>query len=222
MKKIILLSLVFLFMLVFNFVLADEALEAQAPLAVEVAPAADPMVENVSLPEPESKPKTIQAIEFLSGYGWGHLRGQNHYQSIPFIVDIDYNFKALTKKIGFNPPMLFQFQLEPFANWVYGPYDNIETGLGLMLKIGLVPETWKFQPYIKGGSAPSFSSLHMREEGSQFNFISSACAGFHYSLTSKTAFTAEYRYRHLSNASIASPNSGVNTQLLLAGIMYSF
>lgn len=196
MKKIILISLAFLFIFAFGLAWADEAVEP--------------------------KPKAIQAVEFLSGYGWGHLRGQEHYKSIPFIVDIDYDFKAITKKIGFNPSSLVQFQLEPFANWIYNPHDNVEMGLGFMFKFGLVPETWKFQPYLKAGSAPSYISLNMREEANGFNFISSACAGFHYSLTQKTALTAEYRYRHLSNAGTASPNSGVNTQVLLAGMMYSF
>ncbi len=196
MKKIILISLAFLFITIFNSARADEAVEP--------------------------RPKMIQAIEFLSGYGWGHLRGQEHYKAIPFVVDIDYNFKAITKKIGFNPPSLVQFQLEPFANWIYNPHNNVEMGLGLMFKFGLVPETWKFQPYVKGGSGPSYTSLNMHEEANGFNFISSACVGFHYSLTGKTALTTEYRYRHLSNAGTAHPNSGVNTQVLLAGIMYSF
>jgi len=194
MKKTVFISLVFLFIFGLSFAFADEAI----------------------------KPKTVQAIEFLSGLGWGNLKGQDQYRAIPFIVDIDYNFKAITKKIGFNPPSLVQFQLEPFVSWIYSPHDNIETGLGLMFKFGLVPETWKFQPYIKGGSGPSYTSLHMREEANGFNFISSICAGFHYSLTPKTALTAEYRYRHLSNASTVSPNSGVNAQALLAGIKYSY
>lgn len=194
MKRIILLSLTFFFVFV-SVVLADEEVKS---------------------------PNWIQGIEFFSGYGKAGLREQKPYQVAPFIVDLDFDFKPITKKIGFNPPSLVQFQLEPFVNWIYGPHANVETGVGLMFKFGLVPDTWKFQPYIKGGSAPSYSSLNYYEVADGFNFLSSACAGFHYSLTKKTALTAEYRYRHLSNAGRASPNRGVNSQLMLAGIAYSF
>jgi len=194
MKKIALLSLTFLFLCI-SLALADEGVKPRSGL---------------------------QGIEFLTGYGKGGLRAQKAYQVAPFIVDLDFDFKQITKKIGFNPPSLVQFQLEPFMDWIYGPHSNIETGVGLMFKFGLVPDTWKFQLYIKGGSAPSFTSLKYREEADGFNFLSSGCAGFHYFITKKIALTAEYRYRHLSNAGRASPNRGVNTQLMLAGVAYTF
>ncbi len=200
MKKLLFISFEFLFILVlvFNFAWADEGTE--------------------------SKPKALQAVEFFTGYSFGNIKGDNQgkFEAVPLVVDLDFDLKPLTKKIGFNPSSLVQFQLEPFINYIYGPYANVETGVGLMFKFGLVPDTWKFQPYVKFGSAPSYISLSMPSQANGFNFISSGGGGFHYSINKNTATTLEYRYRHLSNAGMREPNSGLNTQVILAGIMRSF
>jgi len=65
-------------------------------------------------------------------------------------------------------------------------------------------------------------TLHTREQSTQFNFTEQASIGMHYFFTKNTAFTAEYRFRHLSNADIRQPNRGISTNFVTAGITYKF
>ncbi|MFH1577891.1 MAG: acyloxyacyl hydrolase [Candidatus Omnitrophota bacterium] len=164
----------------------------------------------------------LQGIEFLIGFAEGKLEQKKDYHLATLFVDFDFNIKPLTKKINFNPPSLVQFQLEPFFSLATQPEDNLEAGVSFLFKLGLLPETWKFQPYIKGGAGMIYITQHTIEQSTQFNFIPSYAAGLHYFFKQDTALTLEYRYRHLSNASIKSPNSGIDVDFLIAGITRLF
>jgi len=170
----------------------------------------------------EGKPKCLEGIEFLTGFGWGKLRHTKNYTMIPFMVDLDFNLKALTQKFNFNPRPLLQFQLEPYASFVLTPHKNAEAGTSFLLKAGLLPQTSKFQPFILGGVGIVYMTEHTIEQSTQFNFIEQAGLGFHYFFRKNIAFTLEGRFRHLSNAGIDSPNTGINTQFILTGISYQF
>jgi hypothetical protein len=170
----------------------------------------------------ESRSRCLQSIEFLTGFSKANLRHGGDYTLVPIIVDFDFNLKPLTEKIDFNPPVLFQFQLEPSISPVTESDANVEIGTGFILKIGLLPETSKFQPYIKGGPGIAYTTQHTREQGTQFNFFQYAGMGMHYFFTKDMAFTVEGRYRHLSNCGIRQPNHGINSFFALLGIAYQF
>jgi len=170
----------------------------------------------------ETETKTLEAIEFLTGYGWGNLKGQQRYGLVPLIVDFDLNLKPLTQKINFNPPQLLQFQIEPFISPITEPRANIETGVNFAFKVGLLPQTSKFQPYLKMSAGLTYFSLHTKEQGTQFNFNEYGALGIHYFFRKDLGLTIEGRFRHLSNAGIDDPNSGINTNFLVAGITYQF
>lgn len=161
-------------------------------------------------------------IDILTGLGSAQLKEKDNYRVIPLNIGLSYDLKKLTKKFNFNPSMMLHFQLEPFFGWVIGPDPNIEVGMGLLLKIGLLPEKYKLQPYIKGGSGPVLITQHTREQSTQFNFVSNIGAGLQYLINDKNSFLIEYRYRHLSNASIKSPNNGIDSHYILSGISYKF
>jgi hypothetical protein len=95
-------------------------------------------------------------------------------------------------------------------------------GNAFAFKIGLVPETWKVQPYIKLAAGMLYMSQHTYEQGTQFNFIEYGGAGMHWFFKENIALTAEYRFRHLSNCDIDEPNGGINTSFGLVGIYYKF
>lgn len=170
----------------------------------------------------EEKPKCLEAVEFLTGFGWGKLRHQKNYNLTPFIVDFDFNLKPLTQKINFNPRSLLQFQIEPFISYISSPKNNVETGTSFLLKAGFLPQTSKFQPFVLGGVGMVYMTQHTIEQSTQFNFIEQLGIGMHYFFKPNVAFTIEGRYRHLSNAGIDHPNTGINTQFVLTGISYQF
>lgn len=172
--------------------------------------------------EKGQKSGIIQRIEIFSGFAEGELEDKGYYDLIPLIVDFDFNVKRLTRKIGFEPSILLQFQVEPFANFAYQPNRNLEVGSSFFLKTGILPDDFVFQPYVKAGIGGIYMTQHATEQATQFNFIESYAAGAHYFFNNNTAFSSEVRFRHLSNAGIRKPNHGINSYFILVGIARKF
>lgn len=170
----------------------------------------------------ETKPKSFEGIEFLAGFAWADLKEKEDYELCPLIVDFDFDLKPLAKKFNLRLKQLFQLQIEPFISFVSQPDANIETGTSFLLKLGLSPQTAKFQPYVKAGLGMVYMTQHTREQGTQFNFTEQLGLGAHYFIKKNTAFTIEGRARHLSNSSIKEPNNGIDTLFVIAGISYRF
>lgn len=189
-------------------------------IAVVVFPALLCMPGHAGAQEPNSR--FFQAVEFLAGFSQGELEEKGDYNLIPFMVDLDYNLKALTKKIHLCPPGLLQFQIEPFVTAVTEPKANLEVGNSFFLKVGFLPDDWALQPYIRAGVGVVFMTQHASEQSTQFNYIESYVIGAHYFFNKRTALTLEGRFRHLSNADRKYPNHGINTYGALAGILYQF
>lgn len=179
------------------------------------------LITNLTLAD-EAKPKYFEGVEYLSGFGWGKLRAKESYHLAPLLVDFDFSLKPFVQKLNFNPKQLLQVQLEPFISLVSSPNTNVEIGTSFLLKMGILPHTYKFQPYIKAGLGMVYMTQHTREQSTQFNFIEQGGLGLHYFFQKNTAFTFEGRFRHLSNASIKHPNTGINTYFVVAGISYRF
>ena len=170
----------------------------------------------------EEKPKSLKGVEFFTGFGWGKLRRKGNYHLIPLIVDFDFDLKPLAKKFNFNPSSLLQFQVEPFISPVLSPDSNVEIGTSFLFKMGLLPQTAKFQPFILAGLGMVYMTQHTREQSTQFNFTEQGGLGIHYFFRKNIAFTLQGRFRHLSNAGIDHPNTGINTQFIIAGLSYQF
>lgn len=170
----------------------------------------------------EEKTKCLEGIEFFTGFGWGKLRHQENYRLVPFMVDFDFNLKPLAQKFNFNPSSLLQFQIEPFISYISNPRNNVEAGTSFLLKAGFLPQTSKFQPFILAGVGMVYMTQHTRSQSTQFNFVEQAGLGMHYFFKKNTALTLQGRLRHLSNAGIRYPNTGINTYFVLTGISYQF
>jgi outer membrane protein W len=114
------------------------------------------------------------------------------------------------------------FVLEPFASYAFVPTDNLEAGLNFLLKVGFAEKKDKFQPYFKIGTGGMYMTKHSVEQSTQLNFNDNIGAGAHYYFKKDTAFTLEYRFRHISNASIKLPNVGINASIILFSFSYFF
>ncbi len=166
--------------------------------------------------------KTLVGIDILTGFGWGKLRAQDNYKLTPLSVAFSFDLKHLVQKIKLNPKSLIHLQVEPFLNTVNDPRSNLETGASFWLKLGLLGEESKLQPYFKIGAGLLYMTQHTREQATQFNFTEQIGVGTHYYFSKNTALTLEGRWRHLSNAGIKHPNQGINTYFVLTGISYKF
>jgi len=165
---------------------------------------------------------SLEGIEIFFAYGKAPLINKEDYRLVSLVADFDFDMRPWTKKFGFNPSSLVQAQIEPFISGVFDPDANFEIGNSFFIKFGLLPQSFAVQPYIKTGVGMVYMSQHTMEQGSQFNFLCQLAGGVHCYLSEDTAFTVEYRYRHLSNSSIKDPNRGIDSLLTLFGMSYTF
>lgn len=164
----------------------------------------------------------IESIDILTGYFHGYMDNtEKDYNAVPLLVGINYNLKPWIAKIGLNTQGSFNFVLEPFINTVIEPNSNVEVGSNFLLKYGF-PLTAKLQPYVKGGLGVLYMSQHTKEQSTQYNFLPQGGAGLQYRITNNIALNMEYRYRHLSNAAIKHPNSGIDVNMYLCGVTIFF
>jgi hypothetical protein len=171
----------------------------------------------------EEQKKFLVGVEFFTGFGQSKLHAQGDYYLAPFICALDFDLKPKIEKLGVKfLPGLVQFQLEPFISAVYSPRANVEIGNTFLLKLGILPETSKFQPYIKAGIGMLYMSQHTREQSTQFNFEEQGGVGAHYFIRKDLAINVDCRIRHASNAGIDQPNHGVNSMFYLLGVTYRF
>jgi hypothetical protein len=154
----------------------------------------------------------------FSGYHWGKLKEQGHYEVIPAMLHLGFDMRPLFKN---KSNILLEFMLEPFINTVIGPNNNAEIGNNFLFKFGF-PLSERLYPYIAGGCGLVYLTLHTREQSTQFNFTDQGEVGITYFLKKNLFASIGYRYRHISNASIKSPNSGINSNSVICGVSFLY
>jgi opacity protein-like surface antigen len=163
----------------------------------------------------------IDSLDVTTGYFWGDLKNKDDYEGVPLMFGMNFDAKPLFEKIGIKTEGELNWIVEPFVNTIIGPNSNVEVGCNFLIKYTF-PLTERFRPYLKGGLGALYMSQHTEEQSTQYNFLPQGAAGFQFLLNDKTALNLEYRYRHLSNASFKSPNSGINVDMIMAGFTFFF
>lgn len=165
----------------------------------------------------------LKEVGFISGWAHGDLKdGQQDYEMVLSAARFGWNIKPWLKFIQFPSKSLFEFVLEPYVNTVTSPDSNAEIGSAFFFKYGHPIIGKKLLAYLEFGSGMQYGTQHVLEQSTQFNFASAAGGGFYYFIKDDLALNLGYRFRHMSNAGIDEPNSGVNTQHYIAGISWLF
>jgi hypothetical protein len=157
-------------------------------------------------------------VEVLSGYSRAPLQSpQADYVTVPLRVALTNDAEPQLRRIfGSVPEGDWEFQLEPFIDIVTKPNRNVEAGLALGLKYTFATNG-DLRPYLKLSTGPMYTSQPTLEQSTKFNFGSQGAVGLQVDVTEDSALLLEARFRHFSNASIETPNSGVDSNYLLAG-----
>lgn len=165
--------------------------------------------------------KWLQEAGVFAGYTKSKLKYQDAMEAIPMGVRFGFDLKPFTEKFGFSPKGYFELVYEAFVSPIYEPRSNVEMGLDIFFKYAY-PLTSKLYPFIEIGSGPYYMTLSTYEQSTQFNFISQGGAGLMYFIRKDLAVNFEYRRRHVSNASIKSPNAGIDGNAYLVGLSLYF
>ena len=144
----------------------------------------------------------------VTGFGSGSI-AEGDYQPILLIWHLGIDLKKLFPELK-NQKGKLTFFLEPQVNPVVNPKTDFECGIGLGFKY-MYPVTDKLSPYIMGGVGPHYISAVTKDQANGFIFADTIGIGFYYFITEKSAINLGYRFRHLSNAGLADPNSGIDT-----------
>jgi hypothetical protein len=157
-------------------------------------------------------------LSVLSGYGvtpsgFGDIR--NHLQTFDAILRYGH---FLSPEVGDGwYRARHEVLLEIPVNLAVDRNGRAMTG-------GNILGCWKFTslreylPYLFAGGGIFYVDLGMPGMGSRLDFSYQGGVGIQYFITRETALNLEYRYQHVSNANIASPNEGLNASRIHLGI----
>lgn len=157
-------------------------------------------------------------VEVLSGYSSAPLNApQPDYVTVPLRIAFTHDAEPTLRDLfGSVPDGCWEFQVEPFVDTVLEPNSNVEIGCALGIKYTLETDG-DLRPYVKLSTGPMYTSQPTLEQSTKFNFGSQGALGVQIDITGDSSLLLEARLRHFSNASIETPNSGVDSNYLLAG-----
>jgi len=169
-------------------------------------------------PEEEKAKICLKRVTMLTGYGSDNIEG-GHYEVVPILIQFHFDINPFVQRMGVKTGGDFEFIAEPLMNLVTNPDTNAEIGISFLLRYEHAIVS-RLKWFFEGGVGSMYTTQHTHEQGSQYDFLPQAGLGLQYSLTKKVAVTAEYRYRHMSNAGASSPNHGLNHDFALVGLTY--
>jgi lipid A 3-O-deacylase len=165
--------------------------------------------------------KWLQEVGAFMGYVRGSLKYQKNMEVIPTGLRFGFDLKPFTEKFGLKPKGMLELIYEPFISTITQPRTNMEMGLGILLRYSY-PLTGKLYPYIEAGVGPYYTTLKTHEQSTQFNFVDQGGAGLIYFFKNNMAINIGYRFRHVSNGGIKSPNGGIECHEYLIGFSRYF
>jgi hypothetical protein len=141
---------------------------------------------------------------------------QHHLQSTGFL--------AFTAGPLFERPDLrLEWRVEAQASKYWNYSSGLELGLVPALRLYLLSGHPRgMSLYGEAGLGPSYNTLHVKEMGMAFNFLSFAGLGVRLPLLDTLNLDLGYRIRHISNAGLDDANAGVSSHQLLLELVYQY
>jgi len=110
---------------------------------------------------------------------------------------------------------------EVFAGAQYRPDIDYVVGIGPVLRYNFATGS-RWVPFIDGSTGVSATSIRAGDLSTTFEFNLQAGAGTHYFFRENLAATLQYRFLHLSNANLKTPNRGVNDSVIYIGLSWFY
>jgi len=208
MKKIILLS----FFLIASFSVfagVNETLNALEAKSVKVKEG------------PVSSGSGLHALGLFTGFLDERLKHDKDNRGMTLLASLGFDARPFFAKFGIKTAGRLDFNIEPFFNTMVNPSSEMEAGSNFLVEYAF-PLHPRIQPYLKGGLGFIYMTQDTAEQSTQWNFLPQGSIGLHLYFKDNAAFSCEYRHRHLSNASIKSPNKGIDAKMYLGGLTFFF
>jgi hypothetical protein len=116
------------------------------------------------------------------------------------------------------------WMIEPWVAYVnddHGAHKTDSFEIGVSPIFGrLVFGDWPVRPFIEGGEGIVYTDLRKQDLGTRVQFTSQFGGGLEFDLRDGMALGLQARFRHMSNAGMASSNPGINTIYGLIGLTF--
>ncbi len=160
-----------------------------------------------------------------------------NYRQVGLLIGRSIGATVLSENVKYEPLLLMLYASFPLkkpttkpSRWfvVTEPQFNVfvqnrkvthfETGinLGLQHRWYMNPNSWF---YAQLSSGPHYISLNSDRQAGGFIFSDNFAAGLSFKFINQLRTEIQYRFRHLSNASIKRPNAGINNHFLMFGLV---
>ncbi len=171
----------------------------------------------------DSGHKWFHSFGFTTGYGSAPLdKKDDDYEVVPLLFQFSLDINPIAEKLHIKATKTdLELIIEPFANFIARPSANAEIGCSFPFRYSVKLAPW-IAPYVEVGLGFIYTTQHVHEQGSQFNFTTQLGIGSQFFLSDHYALTAGYRFRHMSNAGMDSPNRGVDFHFGIIGLTYIF
>jgi opacity protein-like surface antigen len=161
---------------------------------------------------------TLRAgLSLGGGYGVLAFGGRDRHHLLLSTADLGWIFsdrlRAIPGNLEADLELFGAEQVDPDFRQVFGGAAQLRYDFALGSRL---------VPFLLFGLGLSETDIYGRDLSTLFEFAVEVGAGAHWFLSERTAFTGEWRWFHLSNASIELPNHGTNTQVLLLGVSFFF
>ena len=145
----------------------------------------------------------------------------------PEMEDIQFVYATPRWGIGITDPLggrswyrgNFELVLEGTFLYMFEPKSGIAGGIAPGLRYNFLTNT-RFIPFFHAGVGFIALDADLTRQSDGLNFILQSGVGLHYFISQSTALTGEWRFHHISNASIHDRNAGINSSLFMLGLTF--
>jgi lipid A 3-O-deacylase len=115
----------------------------------------------------------------------------------------------------------WEWLAEAFGGAQWNPDQAYVIGLTPVLRYNFATGT-RWMPFFDAGAGGTLTDIGRPDLGGNFQFNLQTGPGVHWFVDKGTVLTMQYRFLHISNASIQDPDHGVNTSVFYVGIARFF
>jgi lipid A 3-O-deacylase len=116
----------------------------------------------------------------------------------------------------------WELAIEAMGGAVFAGRGSYLAGGTVWARYNFVQPGWRFVPYVEAGAGAEGTDMDQRLIGEKFNFNLNVTAGTKCFVARNWALDFEFRYQHISNATISKHDVGINAVGPMLGVSYFF
>ncbi len=159
-------------------------------------------------------------LSVAAGLGMPILGSKERHQWVLGVADYGWVFSDVVAKDHWYQGN-WELLGDLFGGIQYHPDHAFLVGVAPLLRYNFATGT-RWVPFVNAGAGVTATDIRDGDLSTKFEFNLQIGAGVHYFLKDNLALTLQYRFLHISDAGISSPNLGVNDSNVVLGASWFF